>query len=266
MIKNLITVVFLLGMTTCFAQSTLMDRLVSAAYNKRFTNDSQWHSTSMLYLRDGSHYIGANLGQDGNKMIFRLNTADTIRIPLSMINTYEGPEDVLIYKTGQYHYISSWFMSGSINFPLGYDYTIQVQGTLGWRFNKKYAAGVGMSIESHESSFGGLYISDEFLNFYGYGRRYLNDKKNRLFCDARVGYSYSLNNWMGDRNGGMLYQPGVGILFASKKSYHWYVGISNVFQRASGTETNFDVFSNPITAKYDLTFKQIMLSIGMELH
>jgi len=249
------------------AQVGLIDDLLNNAYLNRFPNDLEWNSESLIHCRDGSQYIGAKVGMNGSNMLFRLNTTDTINVPVDFIKKFLGPEDVIIFNNGRYHLTSSWFLMLSNGYSFGWDFSGQINALVGWRFNKQFAAGIGTGFESHEGEFGGVYLWDDFHTVYGYGRFYISERKKRLYLDSKLGYGFSVNDWGPDSHkGGLAVQPGIGLIYPSRKGYRWFISLSNLFQHTSGNTREFDTFSNPITTEYKIWYKQVIFTFGIEIH
>jgi hypothetical protein len=244
-----------------------LDQIVQKAYADRYPDNSNWVSTSLIHCRDGSKYIGSNVGMNNSKMRFRLNTGDTINVSVEFIKKYYGPDDIIILTTGKYHFTSGWFTTMSNGYALDYNFSGQLNWAAGWRFNKGFAAGMGVGFESHEGEIGGISVWNDFYTTYGFGRYYLTSKKRRLYLDTKIGYGFPASNWGVDQHaGGFNFQPGIGLIVASNKWYRWYFSLSNCFQYSSGKTREFDIFSSPINTDYEIWFKRIIFTFGIEIH
>ncbi|MEO9477207.1 MAG: hypothetical protein ABJG41_16800 [Cyclobacteriaceae bacterium] len=266
--RNLIIISYLvlLGLNA-HGQIKIVDNFLQNSYLNRFPDDRNGASESLIHCRDGSQYIGSKVGMNGSNMLFRLNTTDTINVPVEFIKKYLGPDDIIIYNNGRYHLTSSWFLMLSNGYSFGWDFTGQVNALLGWRFNKQLAAGIGTGFESHEGEFGGIYLWDDFHTVYGYGRFYISERKKRIYLDSKLGYGIPVNDWGPDNHtGGALIQPGIGLIYPSRRGYRWFVALSNLFQYTSGSSREFDSFSNPIVTKYKIWYKQVIFTVGIEIH
>ncbi|MFY0598073.1 MAG: hypothetical protein JXR03_00280 [Cyclobacteriaceae bacterium] len=249
-----------------WSQGRLINKLVNGFYSSK-SQEAEWISTSLIYGKDGSILIGKQLGTKDEKIDFRLNTTDTIHVPMSYIQEIKGPDEVVIYPGGRYHYISKTFLFLSGGLGVNYEFSGQMNGAIGHRFAKKYAAGLGIGYESHTASVGGLFLQNDFMTLYGFGRYYINDRKSRLFADMKLGYGKPVNQFFTDNHsGGVVIQPGIGVVMAARKNLRWVYSISHTFQHTNGSTLEPDLFGNPIEAKYDIWYRRLMITIGMEIN
>lgn len=268
MVKIVVYFFILFFATQSYAQTTgVIDRLLLNAYNNQKLNET-WDSESIIKGYDGSIFIGKQLGVENSEVIFRLNTKDTITIPLDLIKNLKGPNEVIIYPGGKYHYKSNIFVMLTNGYSASNDnYSVQLNGLVGMRFNERFAAGVGIGYESHQASFGGIYLWDDFTTLYGYGRYFINENKRRLFTDLKVGYGFAANELFSEsHDGGALFQPGVGIILPSRKHTRWVFSAGYVFQYTEGQSQEPDIIGSPIVTNYEIWYRRFIFSFGIEIN
>lgn len=243
--------------------SSFADKFLTELSNRRYPDTRNWINNSLVLGRDGSRFLGSLLLEEPNHLLFRLNTSDTITIPRGIVERYYRPGEILIFNRGRLHLNKGLFVAGSIGFATN---TGQINGNIGYRFGNRYAAGVGIGFESHQTYYAGLYLWDDFCSLYGFGRYYLTNTKRRLYSDMKLGYGFTVNDWLDERtDGGMLFQPGIGVILPSKKSTRVFASLSQVFQYSQGISNERGFLGTPINARYKIWYNRSVVTIGFEI-
>jgi hypothetical protein len=252
--------------SNCQVSTTFGDRLISEFNSRLYPDCRKWLNNSLVIARDGSRFFGALISEESKYLLFRLNTSDTVKVDYDFIEKYYRPGEILVFNRGKFHPNKGLFATISIGFAASSSFTGQINGNIGYRFGNRYAAGVGIGYESHETYYGGLYLWDDFCSLYGFGRYYLTNSKKRWYSDFKAGYGISVNDWMDERStGGLLIQPGLGIIFPSKKSIRIFASVSQVFQYSRGVSNEFGFFGSPIIADYKVWFNRTVITAGFEI-
>ena len=68
----------------------------------------------------------------------------------------------------------------------------------------------------------------------------------------------------GEYSGGVHFQPGFGVHFASRRKARFILTLSQMIQNTRGERVDFDFLSNPINIKYKYWYNRTMLKIGVE--
>ena len=221
----------------------------------------------MMYMEDGSIYIGELLGANQTKN-FLLNTGDTITINPFDISKRLASKDLLKHPRGSFHYKEGYFL-GFETGP-GTSASGHISGIVGYRLTDNKSIGLGYSRDDYNGTVAGVWLWSPFSSVYGYGRLYLNDKKARLYVDAKVGYGFADQNRFffnqNEYNGGMNIQPGIGFHFASRKKTKFHLGIYRYMQYTSGTEEIWDWNTgNNSTLNYKTWLTSTVFRFGIEI-
>lgn len=250
----------------CQVQQSNGEKLMAELGIRRYPDSRKWINNSLVIGRDGSRLFGTPIQERPDYLLFRLNTSDTVKITNEFIEKYYRPGEILLFNRGKFHLNKGLFATASMGFAAGTSFTGQINGNIGYRFGNRYAAGLGIGYESHESYFAGIYLWDDFCALYGFGRYYLTNTKKRLYSDLKLGYGISVNDWMDERtDGGILIQPGIGVIAPSKKNIRLFASISQVFQYSRGTSNEWGFLGTPLTAEYKIWYNRTVITAGVEL-
>ncbi len=242
------------------------EKLMAELGIRQFPDSRKWINNSLVIGRDGSRLFGTPVIETPEYLIFRLNTSDTVKITNSFIEKYYRPGEILLFNRGKFHLNKGFFATASMGFAAGTSFTGQINGNIGYRFGNRYAAGVGIGYESHDTYFAGLYLWDDFCSLYGFGRYFLTNTKKRLYSDLKLGYGISVNDWANERtDGGILIQPGIGVIGSSRKNIRLFASISQVFQYSKGTSNEWGFLGTPVTADYQIWYNRTVITAGFEL-
>ena len=224
---------------------------------------------AIVIYRDGSVFVGKLLNDKKLSMQMVISTGDTINLRLVDIKKIRHiDKDILLFGGVKYHYTNGLFFNLQIGSSLEDvdNQTSQVDFIVGYRFNKKLAAGIGVG-NSYNSTFSfGTWIDANAIPVFGYGRYYLPfDIKVRPFVSTKLGWSFpNQDAFNGDHQGGVLFQPEIGVNFASRKKTRFIISIGQQLQNIKGDLLNFDPFGNRIESKFNLWFNRTVLKFGIE--
>lgn len=226
---------------------------------------------AIIYTHDGSVFIGHIIYSDELTVDLVAVTGDTLHIQKGLIKGYyRNSENMILHRGGKMHYTEGYFVSSTLGWGGNFDESPSFDWDLivGKRLTKRVSVGIGTSLSLNSAVLPGLgwgWFDHHFMPIFGYGRYYLNDKKVRLFASSRLGYGFPTNIiWNDDHQGGLHFQPGVGIHFASRKSGRFIITLSQMIQQTGGSRTDLDVFSNPVNFNYTHWYNRTMLKIGVE--
>lgn len=225
---------------------------------------------TIVYYKDGSVFIGQLVEENNQYLKIVLATKDTISIDKKYIQRIKyAPSQIIIHKAGKYHYTHGFFMStqGGLGVSERGDGTSQLDLLLGWRFNERLSAGIGIGIHSHQLRLSNwTWITNNMNPVYAYGRYYLTNNRIRPFADMKLGYGFGRSTFFSNEADGIFMQTGVGFHFASRKLHRYTFGISHLLQNASGTTFNTDQLNNEIRYDYKLWYNRILFTLGIEFH
>lgn len=217
---------------------------------------------------DGSTFIGKIIAEDDMNMTVIVVTQDTININKGFIKRIRrSDKNISIVSGGKFHftkgpfYSLQWGAGGSENG----DATNQFDFIVGYRFNQKIAAGLGVGSHINSTFFRGIWAENTFVPVYAYGRYYPFDKKVRPFVSGKLGWGFADENAFGDdHTGGVMFQPSIGLNFASRKNSRFILSLSQIIQNTKGDSFNQDQFGNPIIANYSLWYNRTILTLAIE--
>lgn len=224
---------------------------------------------TIIRYYDGSLILGEIVGENESELQIRnihfpsnlLLTKDNIR------KIYRTDENVYIYKRGKFHPKRGKFSSFTIGFPIAPNPSFHVDLMVGRRLTDKYAVGFGTGIHMNDSYFRGLYATNHFIPVYAHGRYYLGKGRARIYAFTKLGYGIAVRLGFSDEHsGGVMAQPGVGVVFASRKGKRYTLSLSNYIQHTKGNNTSFDLFNNPIEFDYSLWYNRVILNFGFEFN
>lgn len=222
---------------------------------------------AIIYYEDGSIFIGPIIAEDANFLTLVAITNDTIHINKGFIKkAFRTDKNILLHPGGKMHYTLGQFVSTSMGWGLSDNPSFDWDIILGRRLDKKWSVGLGASLSFNSVwNFRGISMDNHFVPVFAYGRYYLTHNKARLFAFSRLGYGFR-SSWFqfGDHTGGLHFQPGIGVHFASRKRVRFIITLSQMLQHTKGNRVDFDFLSNPINIDYNFFYNRTMLKVGME--
>ncbi|MEM8526067.1 MAG: hypothetical protein AAGG68_15620 [Bacteroidota bacterium] len=228
---------------------------------------------TIIFYQDGSVFLGEIIDENSQEISLIISTLDTIRVNKNFIRRIRRtPKDIIMHTNGKYHYTKGMFGGLEYGYGLSANYTVQFDVIAGIHLDSKYAVGIGTGIHSYTSVFQSPdnnnfnWITNNFFPLYAYGRYTPWNKRWRPYFDVKVGYGSPIQSWWdnNDRKGGLLFQPGVGLKFASRNNFRFKISLSQAVQRAVGTSFRWDNLGNEVQFDYRLWQNRTMLKIGIE--
>lgn len=225
----------------------------------------------IISTHDGSVFIGRIVFEDELNMDLLVVTQDTLHIQKGLIRDIRrNSKDIMLHPGGKMHYVGGIFYSTTVGWGGNFDDnpSADLDFIVGKRLNKRFSVGVGAALSLNSAVIANWnWIDTHFTPVFAYGRYYLNDKKVRPFAFSRLGYGFKTNIfWNDNHTGGVHFQPGVGIHFASRKSARFILTLSQMIQHTKGGQNTFDVFSNPVSLNYSHWYNRTIFKIGVEFH
>lgn len=221
---------------------------------------------AIVYLHDGSAYVGKVISEDPFEIELQTILQDALLINKSLVRKIHRGDQILIVNKGKFHKTSGNFISAELSLSLNPDtHVAQFHLMYGRRLNSKLNIGLGVGLSNSSASLPDLWLDNTFLQFFGYGKYYINEKKWRLFTDLKAGYGFALQNqWQfNEQTGGLFLSPGVGIEFANKRNGKWSLKLSQYIQNVSGVDGWTDGFNNPINIRYNHWYNRTSLNVGL---
>ncbi|MEQ8471940.1 MAG: hypothetical protein RIC35_12185 [Marinoscillum sp.] len=221
---------------------------------------------AMVSYRDGSFFIGHILSRDYPAWAFKLSTGDTIHLNPALIDRLLAESEAIFFRKNKYHTRKGLFANSSLTFHAGWESSVQWDGTLGFALNDRLDIGAGLGISGHDVEMGNDWVYNEFVHVYGYGRYYLNKHFMRLYVDSKLGCGIAVFDfWEDNHNGGLYFQPGLGVLFASKNALKWNIGLSQYLLYTSGQTRSFGFNGNTVDIDYQFWYNRTVLQFGVSL-
>ena len=222
----------------------------------------------IVQYEDGSVFVGQLIHEGILDMQLRILTDDTITInKVNIKRIKRGDEDIALFDDAKFHYTKGVFYSLQLGGNSeGFDNeTRQLDLTVGYRFNKKWAAGVGVGTNENKSFDFNTFIDATSTPLFAYGRFYPFDTKVRPFIAGRIGWSFGNEDSFGeDHQGGALIQPEIGINFASRRKLRFMLIFSQQFQHIKGEVFTIDQFNNLIRSRFNIWFNRSLIKLGLE--
>ena len=221
----------------------------------------------IVHYVDGSVFMGEILQINQSTVRMKLSTGDTISVAQSHIKKLLLANQVMVYDNGRFHYLKGLYSSLYMNVGLAYETSVQLGVLLAYRFREKWAAGAGIEFDNHDTYAAGLYYWHQFFAGYGYGRYYFNERKKRLYADLKLGYGFPIVDTFTDpHSGGIMAQPGIGIIFPTRGMARLSIGLSHITQFTQGKGMDFDPLNQPIITDYKIWYNRVVLNLSMELY
>ena len=233
-------------------------------------SQSKWNpEDAIIYSEDGSVYIGQIVFEDTWQIDLLIQTGDTIHLGKKDIDkTWRSKENITMLRKGRFHFKNTLFVGLDIAFGLDQDDVVGsalVNLIVGYHFNDRVSAGLGMGSHINTAVIGDLFYEHNFTPFFGHGRYYLSQKTNaRFFVFSNLGYGFPIQSeWLDEFDGGLFFNGGIGIHFASKKNVRYTMKVYQYMQGTSGVDVTADLFNRPITTKYNYWYNRTVLAFGM---
>lgn len=226
-------------------------------------------TSSIVYLQDGSVYVGQIIQEDIFEVVMKTQALDTITINKAFVSKTVRAKEIIHVQDGKYHKTEGLFGAIEMAFSYGNEshYT-QLAAIFGNRMTRRFLLGGGIGLTQasiNGNNIGGLWFDHDFVQVFAYSRYYINDKKLRLFGEMKLGWGFSMdNNWGGNTSqGGFYANPGIGIEFANRKKLKWSIKLSQNLQQVSSQENWGDQF-NPVRINLDHIYNRTSLSVGIQ--
>ena len=232
-------------------------------------------NNSIVHLRTGSIFFGEILNIDGDVVQMRLLSGQEVSFSKWLVKKYLPADKILVFDKGKFHVTHGWFFNTDLGLNLGgiFDTENQLVSShlhliYGYNFNEKFSLAAGIGFEFHETEISGFRIDTQFNPLFLFGRYYFNENKKRLFTYGRVGYGFigGEEEFQNDNNGGVQYQAGLGIHFATKKRSNFVLTVGYHLQKTDGTENFIDSLGNEIQTEYDIWIRRLMINFGIEFN
>ncbi len=225
---------------------------------------------SIIYFKDGSVFKGVIIDEGPIHYQMVLSTLDTISINKTMIGRFANARRMNLYRRGGYHYKDGVYVyiTGMLGGGANDSYTGMTDLTIGYRTNPDQSIGIGAGLAISDIVLASTWMTHEFTTVFLYGRQYLGKSKTRFYFDSRVGYGFARTGQDGisdDHNGGVHFQPGVGLHFSSKSGLKWHVGLARFVQRTSGQDMTTGPFNQPIETDFKLWYSRTVFKVGIEI-
>ena len=252
--KYLIIICFLLGLQMNWAQKGL-------------------NSHSIIHHRNGSVYIGKVLGSNESLIQMQLLDGNTVDIPWGAVTKYLPAGKILLFDDGKYHVTHGKLSNIGFGFNIGDFFegddalvSTHIPYIFGFQLSPKVALGAGIAFEFNEARISGFKIDTQFIPLFAYGRYYLSETKKRPFAYARIGYGFKADDdqFANDHSGGIQFQGGMGLQFASRKKMKMVLSLGYHLQKTNGSERFIDLFGNEIITAFDILIRRIVFTVGFE--
>ncbi len=227
----------------------------------------------MVYCNDGSIYRGELVGED-DKTLQIVIEQDTLNVSKVRVKAVREAGDYLFHPKGKFHDTKGFFWSMNLGFSTAGLFTEQDMTSghfellFGYRFNKRWTIASGLGSELNTSQIGEFLIETGFSSYFLYGRYYFTDGRPRLFAYSRLGFGAGQAAEDAETNinnkGGIQWQAGGGIHFASRKNARFIISWGYYLQKTSGTQFFLDDFGNEVKVDFDMLIQRPILKLGIE--
>lgn len=225
--------------------------------------------------KDGATYLGEYIEETDDKYKVKILSKDIITIDKAKVRRAKTPLNAIVLNQGKYHNTTGMFIHYSAGFNAG------AQGGgfmgdigLGYRLDKNWEIITGLGFMGTNvnvfptQNFWGEYKT--FFPTYAGVKYNLTHSGVRVFGSAKAGYSTSPSNALDgffwgqnelDVTGGVYFEPGIGLSFATKRIGQTSITLSQVLQRSNFELNTTDRFDNLVTG----TGKIWISRIGIKL-
>lgn len=231
---------------------------------------------SILYLQNGSVYVGEVLSDEGYEIDMKLADGNAVTFPMMDVRRHLTADRIVVYPDGKYHSTRGFFFHTGLGMNFESLVIEAEEGRIsshvpylfGFYLNKKWALGGGFGIEFNEAEVSGFEFDTQFSSQFLYARHYPFDIKRRPFAYARIGYGgrSDESEFDDDHSGGFQFQAGGGIHFASRRKSKFVLSLGYHIQKTDGTERFIDQFGSEINADYDILIRRLILTFGIEFN
>ncbi len=182
-------------------------------------------------------------------------------------------QDILLYDNDKYHVTRGtfWDLSLGMNTANLLDeedarVSTHLPFLYGYHFNSNYALALGTSFEFNQAQISGFTFDTQFVPLFVYGRYYLSKYRKRPFVYGRIGYGFRGDDstFTNDHEGGVQYQGGFGVHFASRKKGRFMISLGYHLQKTNGTERFIDPFGNEISTVFNIWIRRWIVQFGFE--
>ncbi len=229
-------------------------------------------SEALVKCRDGSVYRGKLIKEDDKVLQIVNSTKDTIHVLRSRVKKVYRSGDYLIHSNGKMHDTNGFFWGINIGFNAANLFNADdlrsehLELLFGWRFNKRWTIGNGFGSEFNTSEVGGFIVESTFASLFLYGRYYITDNRQRLFAYSRIGIGTipAEEEEINTNVGGIQWQGGLGVHFASRKRGRFIISLGYYLQKTNGIQFYLDDFGNEVKIDYDLLITRPIIKLGIE--
>jgi len=225
--------------------------------------------------KNGIHYVGEKIEEEGNMVTLRINTMDTIHIDRNLLSRYHDSKTALIFPNGKYIQTQGGFWDLTFGFnslaifdTLDQRVSSHLAVIYGKRINDRFNIGVGFGFEFNEAKVAGFQFDTQFASVFAYGRYYLNNSSKRLFVFSRIGVGYpseeTENEITAEHSSGINTLSGLGIHWASRNRSTFHINLGFYTQKTHGIEFFLDPIGSEIETKFDILIKRLMFNFGWE--
>ncbi len=240
--------------------------LLSAGVASRLFGQYMNPDRAMVSYRDGSFFVGQMLSRATPKYELLLSTGDTIHLNPGQITKMVLESEAFLFSKQKYHLKKSVFVNSSLSVMSGWlNSSVQWDATVGASVNERFDLGAGMGFSGHVADLNATDVDGDFFNIYGYGRFFLNKGFMRLYLDTKLGLGIGMDDPWEDSSveGGFYFQPGIGMLMASKGRIRWNFGIGQYLLKSEGTISAWSPNGSPVDVSYDLWFNRTVMQVGI---
>lgn len=219
----------------------------------------------VITMLNNSQIRGEIIGKTSDHiLVVQQGASDTLTIKKAFITNLIDTQNKLVFKGGKYHVLTGWTLS--INYAAGLNELGKLNRQQSFQvYNMRSSSlgvGGGMSIKLHPGMFEESWDrwDYKFIDFFAYGKYYLNSNQRRLYVDSKLGYAIPLGKHQDvistrpvisntlSYTSGFILQPGIGLQFAGKKAIKWGIKIDAYLQEMR--EWNNERTINNVNRRY----------------
>ncbi len=221
---------------------------------------------SIIYLKNGSIYIGDIIEEDDDKIKMEINDSE-MTIYRSEIKRMLYAEDILLYQNGKFHMLSGFYGSMSSSSAIDGDgFSSHIEMLLNYRINDRLSVGVNVGFENNEVIISGFDIDTQFTSIGINAKYYITNTRKRIFLYSRLAQGISeLTDGRDVHTNGINIQNGIGVTFSSRKMSKFQLALGFFSQKTEGTQYSEDVLGQEIKIDYDIWIARPLLKIGFVL-
>lgn len=289
MLKTTIKILFLLILTSnlCQAQNKETDETEQTTETTEETTETtestdesskETEEEDVVYLKNGSILRGEITEKNeevikikilgGSLFVFKMAEVKEIVVEDkeyiendSKRKRLEKIKKPLTYRTsGWYNVTTQGFLPGINAFSeprLGFS----LHHAFGYQFNDRVAVGAGIGLDVYD-----LFNGQAVTNYYIDYRGYLAKKSATPYYGLAIGYGKLIPSWQFDNiQGGLYFQPAVGIRCKSRKTSHFIIEYGLKMQKASyiSNQWQWNGEPNQSTDIRNIWFRRSAFKIGV---